>query len=146
MWDLAQRRWWCRFWTWFAKEIPLPTVSCLKLSLFLGFFYLHKWSVVTVSQWILSTQICKPFFLKKFFSYEYSVQDRLQFEISHHISNVWFVFCAARFVGLVLSFTYTVLLYGIYVPDWEYQISGPGSVEKSFSVSAKCCCIFCILL
>jgi predicted acyltransferase len=40
------------------------------------------------------------------------------------------------FVGLVLSFTYTVLLYGIYVPDWEYQISGPGSIEKSFSVSA----------
>ncbi|PUZ75888.1 hypothetical protein GQ55_1G245800 [Panicum hallii var. hallii] len=40
------------------------------------------------------------------------------------------------FVGLVLSFTYTVLLYGIYVPDWEYQISGPGSIEKSFSV--KC--------
>jgi hypothetical protein len=45
-------------------------------------------------------------------------------------------FCTARFVGLVLSFTYTVLLYGIYVPDWEYQISGPGSIEKSFSVSA----------
>jgi len=42
----------------------------------------------------------------------------------------------ARFVVLVLSFTYTVLLYGIYVPDWEYQISGPGSREKSFSVSA----------
>ncbi|XP_039789820.1 heparan-alpha-glucosaminide N-acetyltransferase-like isoform X1 [Panicum virgatum] len=40
------------------------------------------------------------------------------------------------FVVLVLSFTYTVLLYGIYVPDWEYQISGPGSREKSFSV--KC--------
>ncbi|KAF8693279.1 hypothetical protein HU200_038663 [Digitaria exilis] len=40
------------------------------------------------------------------------------------------------FVGLVLSFTYTVLLYGIYVPDWEYQISGPDSIEKSFSV--KC--------
>nr|AGT16089.1 hypothetical protein SHCRBa_224_E06_F_260 [Saccharum hybrid cultivar R570] len=39
------------------------------------------------------------------------------------------------FVGLVLSIAYTILLYGIYVPDWEYQISGPGS-EKSFSV--KC--------
>jgi heparan-alpha-glucosaminide N-acetyltransferase len=52
--------------------------------------------------------------------------------------------CPARFVGLVLSIAYTILLYGIYVPDWEYQISGPGS-EKSFSVSAKCHCIFFIL-
>lgn len=46
------------------------------------------------------------------------------------------MFLCYRFVGLVLSFTYTVLLYGIYVPDWEYQISGPDSIEKSFSVSA----------
>ncbi|WVZ75205.1 hypothetical protein U9M48_023286 [Paspalum notatum var. saurae] len=38
------------------------------------------------------------------------------------------------FVGLVLSIAYTVLLYGIYVPDWDYQISGPGSTEKSFHV------------
>jgi hypothetical protein len=29
---------------------------------------------------------------------------------------------------------YTVLLYGIYVPDWEYQIIGPGSTQKSFFV------------
>jgi heparan-alpha-glucosaminide N-acetyltransferase len=29
---------------------------------------------------------------------------------------------------------YTVILNGVYVPDWEYQISGPGSTEKSFSV------------
>jgi hypothetical protein len=54
--------------------------------------------------------------------------------------------CRARFVGLVLSIAYTILLYGIYVPDWEYKISGPGSTEKSFSVSAKCLCIFFILL
>ncbi|KAK3158066.1 hypothetical protein QOZ80_2AG0132530 [Eleusine coracana subsp. coracana] len=40
------------------------------------------------------------------------------------------------FVGMVLSTVYTVLLYGMYVPDWEYQISGPGSTVKSFSV--KC--------
>ncbi|XP_062223205.1 uncharacterized protein LOC133922062 isoform X2 [Phragmites australis] len=40
------------------------------------------------------------------------------------------------FVGLLLSIMYTVLLYGIYVPDWDYQISGPDSTEKSFSV--KC--------
>ncbi|KAJ1279345.1 hypothetical protein BS78_04G148600 [Paspalum vaginatum] len=38
------------------------------------------------------------------------------------------------FVGLVLSIAYTVLLYSIYVPDWDYQISGPGSTEKSFHV------------
>ncbi|PWZ09415.1 Phosphatidylinositol 4-phosphate 5-kinase 4 [Zea mays] len=38
------------------------------------------------------------------------------------------------FVGLVLSIAYSILLYGIYVPDWEYQIAGPGSssTKKSF--------------
>jgi heparan-alpha-glucosaminide N-acetyltransferase len=52
-------------------------------------------------------------------------------------------FCPARFVGLVLSIAYSILLYGMYVPDWEYQIPGPGSssTEKSFSVSANCHCI-----
>jgi len=54
--------------------------------------------------------------------------------------------CPARFVGLVLSIVYTIILYGIYVPDWEYQISGPGSTEKSFSVSAKSHSIFFIIL
>ncbi|KAJ1270833.1 hypothetical protein BS78_06G081500 [Paspalum vaginatum] len=39
-------------------------------------------------------------------------------------------------VGAVVAITYMVLLYGTYVPDWEYQISGPGSMEKSFFV--KC--------
>jgi hypothetical protein len=53
--------------------------------------------------------------------------------------------CPARFVGLVLSIAYTILLYGMYVPDWEYQISGPGS-EKSFSVSAKCLLHFLYLV
>ncbi|PWZ23713.1 hypothetical protein Zm00014a_001106 [Zea mays] len=34
-----------------------------------------------------------------------------------------------------VSIAYSILLYGIYVPDWEYQIAGPGSssTEKSFS-------------
>ncbi|PWZ17296.1 Phosphatidylinositol 4-phosphate 5-kinase 5 [Zea mays] len=38
------------------------------------------------------------------------------------------------FVGLVLSIAYSILLYGIYVPDCEYQIAGPGSssTKKSF--------------
>uniref|UniRef100_A0A0E0G7K4 Heparan-alpha-glucosaminide N-acetyltransferase catalytic domain-containing protein n=1 Tax=Oryza nivara TaxID=4536 RepID=A0A0E0G7K4_ORYNI len=39
-----------------------------------------------------------------------------------------------RVVALLLSTMYTVILNGVYVPDWEYQISGPGSTEKSFSV------------
>ncbi|VAH47537.1 unnamed protein product [Triticum turgidum subsp. durum] len=38
--------------------------------------------------------------------------------------------------GLLITITYMVLLYGTYVPDWEYMISGPGSTEKTFSV--KC--------
>lgn len=38
-------------------------------------------------------------------------------------------------VGLLITITYTALLYGTYVPDWEYRISGPGSMEKTFSVT-----------
>lgn len=40
------------------------------------------------------------------------------------------------FVGAIVAITYMALLYGTYVPDWEYQTSGPGSTEKSFLV--KC--------
>lgn len=40
------------------------------------------------------------------------------------------------FVGLVLTVTYTVLLYGMYVPNWEYQIISPDSTMKHFLV--KC--------
>ena len=45
-------------------------------------------------------------------------------------------YCSARLVGLLITITYMALLYGTYVPDWEYQISGPGSMEKTFSVSS----------
>ncbi|XP_047064731.1 heparan-alpha-glucosaminide N-acetyltransferase-like [Lolium rigidum] len=38
-------------------------------------------------------------------------------------------------VGLLITITYTTLLYGTYVPDWEYRISGPGSMDKTFSVT-----------
>ncbi|XP_008667245.1 uncharacterized protein [Zea mays] len=40
------------------------------------------------------------------------------------------------FVGAIVGITYMSLLYGTYVRDWEYQTSGPGSIEKSFFV--KC--------
>ncbi|KAL5215544.1 hypothetical protein ABZP36_006945 [Zizania latifolia] len=40
------------------------------------------------------------------------------------------------FIGLIVAITYMAFLYGTYVPDWEYQISVPGSMEKSFFV--KC--------
>ncbi|KAJ0973482.1 hypothetical protein J5N97_021441 [Dioscorea zingiberensis] len=39
-------------------------------------------------------------------------------------------------VGSILTISYMVLLYGLYVPDWDYQIAGEGSTLKSFSV--KC--------
>ncbi|WOL00601.1 heparan-alpha-glucosaminide N-acetyltransferase-like isoform X1 [Canna indica] len=39
-------------------------------------------------------------------------------------------------VGLFLTSVYMILLYGLYVPDWEYQIPVAGSSPKSFSV--KC--------
>jgi heparan-alpha-glucosaminide N-acetyltransferase len=38
------------------------------------------------------------------------------------------------FVGAVVVITYKSLLYDIYVPDWEYQTSAPGSTEKHFFV------------
>ncbi|KAL6842921.1 hypothetical protein ACP4OV_027234 [Aristida adscensionis] len=40
------------------------------------------------------------------------------------------------FVGLVLTITYTALLYGMYVPDWEYEVTFPDSTSKQFLV--KC--------
>uniref|UniRef100_A0A804UME9 Heparan-alpha-glucosaminide N-acetyltransferase catalytic domain-containing protein n=1 Tax=Zea mays TaxID=4577 RepID=A0A804UME9_MAIZE len=40
------------------------------------------------------------------------------------------------FVGAVVAITYMSLLYGTYVPDWEYQTSAPGSTEKHLFV--KC--------
>ncbi|EES09884.1 hypothetical protein BDA96_05G156400 [Sorghum bicolor] len=40
------------------------------------------------------------------------------------------------FVGLVLTVTYTVLLYGMYVPDWEYVVTSPDTTLKNFMV--KC--------
>ncbi|XP_047171951.1 heparan-alpha-glucosaminide N-acetyltransferase [Vigna umbellata] len=40
-------------------------------------------------------------------------------------------------VALIISFVYLCLLYGLYVPDWEYQIqTEPSSEPKTFSV--KC--------
>ncbi|CAL9048311.1 unnamed protein product, partial [Musa banksii] len=37
-------------------------------------------------------------------------------------------------VALILTTIYMILLYGLYVPDWEYQIPVAGSGPKSFSV------------
>uniref|UniRef100_A0A1D1ZCQ0 Heparan-alpha-glucosaminide N-acetyltransferase n=1 Tax=Anthurium amnicola TaxID=1678845 RepID=A0A1D1ZCQ0_9ARAE len=39
-------------------------------------------------------------------------------------------------VGLLLIASYMVLLYGLYVPDWEYQIPGEGPLPKTLFV--KC--------
>ncbi|WOL01801.1 heparan-alpha-glucosaminide N-acetyltransferase-like isoform X1 [Canna indica] len=39
-------------------------------------------------------------------------------------------------VGFILTTVYIVLLYGLYVSDWEYQIPVAGSTPKTFSV--KC--------
>ncbi|PWZ14968.1 hypothetical protein Zm00014a_005030, partial [Zea mays] len=43
----------------------------------------------------------------------------------------------SRPLQILVSIAYSILLYDIYVPDWEYQIAGPGSssIEKSFSIS-----------
>ena len=46
------------------------------------------------------------------------------------------LFDCNRYVALVISFVYLCLLYGLYVPDWEYQIqTEPSSEPKTFSVS-----------
>ncbi|KAL5652919.1 hypothetical protein ACJX0J_038377, partial [Zea mays] len=39
-------------------------------------------------------------------------------------------------ISAVVAITYKSLLYGIYVPDWEYQTSAPGSTEKHFFVGS----------
>ncbi|KAF8650843.1 hypothetical protein HU200_063751 [Digitaria exilis] len=40
------------------------------------------------------------------------------------------------FVGLVLTVTYVTLLYGMYVPDWEYEFTSEDTTLKHFTV--KC--------
>ncbi|KAI5004973.1 hypothetical protein ZWY2020_032216, partial [Hordeum vulgare] len=37
--------------------------------------------------------------------------------------------------GLLITIAYMALLYGTYVPNWEYRISGLGSTKKTFTVS-----------
>uniref|UniRef100_A0A804NSX2 Uncharacterized protein n=1 Tax=Zea mays TaxID=4577 RepID=A0A804NSX2_MAIZE len=44
--------------------------------------------------------------------------------------------CSSDTATSFVAITYKSLLYGIYVPDWEYQTSAPGSTEKHFFV--KC--------
>lgn len=39
-----------------------------------------------------------------------------------------------RFVGLVLMVTHTTLLYGMYVPDWEYEFTSQDNTLKHFMV------------
>jgi len=38
------------------------------------------------------------------------------------------------FVGLVLMVTYTALLYGMYVPDWEFAVTSQDTTLKHFMV------------
>lgn len=39
------------------------------------------------------------------------------------------LFLSCRAVAMILSILYVILLYGLYVPDWEYQIP----IETSFT-------------
>lgn len=49
-------------------------------------------------------------------------------------------------MALILSFLYLCLLYGLYVPDWVYQIQTEPSAEpKTFSVSVDIFCFFLIV-
>jgi hypothetical protein len=54
----------------------------------------------------------------------------------YDISDLILFSCSSRFVGSVVAITYMALLYVTFVPDWEYQISGPGSTEQTLFVSA----------
>jgi hypothetical protein len=56
--------------------------------------------------------------------------------VSSYVSNTAIYCFSSRFVGAIVGITYMSLLYGTYVRDWEYQTSGPGSIEKSFFVSS----------
>lgn len=72
---------------------------------------------------------------KEFTSFRFDPHD-LRVTLVCAISENVIRYCSSRLVGLLITITYMVLLYGTYVPDWEYQISGPGSMEKTFSVSS----------
>lgn len=55
------------------------------------------------------------------------------FALRHCLS---FLLLLHRSVGLVLTVTYTTLLYGMYVPDWEYVITSPAdTTPKHFMVT-----------
>lgn len=44
-----------------------------------------------------------------------------------------------RALALFLSVIYLCLLYGMYVPDWEYEVpTEPSSEPMKFSVSVLC--------
>lgn len=38
------------------------------------------------------------------------------------VSEITIRYCSARLAGLLITITYMALLYGTYVPDWEYRI------------------------
>ncbi|KAK1294108.1 hypothetical protein QJS10_CPA16g00729 [Acorus calamus] len=44
----------------------------------------------------------------------------------------------SRMVALSLTIMYMALLYGLYVPDWEYQISSESSTDSLKTYSVKC--------
>lgn len=50
------------------------------------------------------------------------------------LNNVWNLIL--RSAALIITVLYLSLLYGLHVPDWEYQIPGDSSsTPKTFSVS-----------
>lgn len=100
-------------WACFTEEIPLSIVSVNACFRHFG-FELLKMTSHLFGVCILN----KPFFLLYLPPFSFN-----------------------RLVGLIIMMTYTVLLYGLYVPDWEYEISVAGSAPRSFSVSVVILCI-----
>jgi heparan-alpha-glucosaminide N-acetyltransferase len=67
--------------------------------------------------------------------YNFNRQSKLWniiFVALHHRSALFIIL--QRFVGLVLTVTYTGLLYDMYVPDWEYDVTSEGSTLTHFLV------------
>jgi len=56
--------------------------------------------------------------------------------VSSHGFLKWIIFLSHIALALFLSVIYLCLLYGMYVPDWEYEVpTEPSAEPMKFSVS-----------
>lgn len=99
-------------------------IKCI-LSLFLGY-----------SPIMTSWQLLK-FVSNRHKNASLKIRIRMERGINHRLIETFL--SLNRLMALILTTIYMLLLYGLYVPDWEYQIAVGGSMSKSLSVSQMPC-------